>query len=158
MRPVLYLDIDDTLLSWTTGSPAAVPGTERFLRWALDRFEVRWLSRWCPGGSMSEELLRDLSKMVGIDAERLALVPACMWNEEGIKADGIAWLEHVAGGREFAWVENRDGLADRDFEVLRVAGYDDCYYSCDVTHDPGALDRTRIALERRFGGAAEVAA
>lgn len=147
---MLYLDIDDTLLSWATGEPRPVAGSEGFLRWAMGRFEVRWLTKWCPTGRMSEDLLADLSKMVGVDIPGLRSIPGCSWEETGIKADGIAWMEHTVLGREFAWVENREGLVERDFEVLRVTGYDDCYFPCNVTEDASALDRTRQLLERRF--------
>lgn len=147
---MLYLDIDDTLLSWASGSPAAVASTESFLRWALDAFEVRWLTKWCPSGTMSDDLLRDLAKMVGVGAEGLGAVPGCCWEESGIKADGIAWLEHALLGRDFAWVENPEGLTERDFEILRETGFEDRYFPTNVTQDETALDRTRALLARRY--------
>ena len=150
MRPVLYLDIDDTLLSWASGGPEPVPSTECFLRWAMDRFEVRWLTKWCPTGTMSEDLLADLSKMVGVDTTGLSRVQGCAWEEKGIKADGIAWLEHTVLGRDFAWVENREGVSDDDLEILCRAGFGDRYFPCNVSEDETALERTRALLERRF--------
>lgn len=152
MRPVLYLDIDDTLLSWASGAPRPVPSSGSFLRWALERFEVRWLTKWCPGGTMADDLLIDLAKMLGVDREGLGAIPACAWEESGIKADGIAWLEHAVQGRDFAWVENREGLSERDFELLGSVGFSDRYFPCNVTQDESALERTRALLERRFGG------
>lgn len=150
MRPVLYLDIDDTLLSWASGAPKAVASSESFLRWAMERFEVRWLTKWCPGGTMSDDLLGDLSKMVGVDVAGLGAIPGCAWEESGIKADGIAWLEHAILGREFVWVENREGLSAQDLDLLHTAGFRDRYYPCNVSEDETALDRTRALLERRF--------
>lgn len=147
---MLYLDIDDTLLSWASGNPRPVAATEGFLRWALERFEVRWLSRWCPSGVMTDALLGDLSNMVGVDTAVLRSVAGCCWEGSGIKADGIAWLEHAVLGRDFAWVENPDGLSARDLEVLQLAGYGDHYVACDVSRDENALDQTRALLERRF--------
>lgn len=150
MRPVLYLDIDDTLLSWASGGPEPVPGSGRFVRWAMERFEVRWLTRWCPSGDMSEDLVGDLSKMLGMDVAGLRSIRGCSWEESGTKVDGIAWLEHAVLGRDFAWVENREGLSERDLEVLRLTGYHDRYLPCNVTEDAAALDRIREVLERRF--------
>jgi hypothetical protein len=150
LKPVLYLDIDDTLLSWASGEPRAVPGAGRFVTRALERFEVRWLSRWCPDGRMPERLLLDLAKMLGIAPACLRAIRGCIWDENGIKVDGITWLEHVALDREFLWIENRDGLTPRDLEVLREAARSDCYIACDVTEDEAALDRVLPLLDRRL--------
>lgn len=151
MVPVLYLDIDDTLLSWADGQPRPVAGSEGFLRWALARFEVRWLTRWCPSGEMPPDLLGDLAKMVRIDPAELGHIRGSRWDFSSIKADGIAWLEHIALGREFAWVEDRGGVSDRDLELLATAGLAHCYYECSVTEDDTALVRVRHRLEERFG-------
>jgi hypothetical protein len=52
-RPVLYLDLDDTLLTWAASRPLAAPGAREFVLWALEHYEIRWLTRWCPTGSWS---------------------------------------------------------------------------------------------------------
>lgn len=149
---MLYLDIDDTLLSWASGEPKGVPASGRFVQWAMERFEIRWLTKWCPTGQMADELLGDLSKMLGVETAQLRGIRGCSWDESGIKVDGIAWLEHAVLGRDFAWVENREGVSDRDLEVLELAGYADRYFPCNVSEDESALDRAREHLERRFGG------
>ncbi len=150
MAPVLYLDIDDTLLNWADGKPRPVPGTHAFMRWALDHFEVRWLTRWCPSGTMPEHLLVDLAKMVRIDPGELASIQGWNWDYSGTKVDGISWVEHLAMGREFVWIENGDGLSNRDYQVLEQNGLRHCHLDCNVTTDLRALDRTRRELERRF--------
>src|SRR5690606_19286572 len=70
-RVVLYLDLDDTVISWTGGVPAGAPGLREFLLWALDVFEVRWLTRWARDGRMEARLVRDLAKMSGVPVRRL---------------------------------------------------------------------------------------
>lgn len=148
MRPVLYLDLDDTLLSWADGEPRAVPSSGSFMEWALARFEVRWLTRWCPSGEMPEDLLGDLAKMLGVDPARLGCIRGCSWEESGAKVDGITWLEHTVMDRPFFWVENREGLTDRDLEVLNETGFREHYLECNVSEDETVLERTRRRLER----------
>jgi hypothetical protein len=150
MGPVLYLDIDDTLLSWADGKPRPVPAAGGFVRWALSRFEVRWLTTWCPSGEMPDRLLADLARMLEMDARELRGIRGCDRSDSGIKADGIAWMEHLVLGRPFVWVENRGGLSDRDLEILDQAGLRDNYIECDVTVDETAIARVRRLLERRF--------
>ncbi|HEX2167153.1 MAG TPA: hypothetical protein VHG09_07925, partial [Longimicrobiales bacterium] len=70
-RPVLYLDLDDTVISWEGGSPSGAAGLREFLLWALETFEVRWLSRWARDGRMSPKLIHDLAKMSGVAEHRL---------------------------------------------------------------------------------------
>lgn len=150
MRPVLYLDIDDTILSWATGEPRPAPSSRCFLLWAMDRFEVRWLTRWCPSGHMPDGLVGDLSKMVGVDASGLRSISGCSWEHSEIKANGIAWLEHTVLGRDFAWVEDPGGVSDRDLEILGLAGYRDRYIPCNVTEHEADLDRVQEILSARF--------
>lgn len=147
MRPVLYLDIDDTLLSWASGEPEPVDAAGGFVQWAMECFEVRWLTRWCPNGLMPDNLLGDLSKMIGIETDVLGTIHACNWEDSGIKSDGIAWLEHTVLGRDFVWVEDSEGLSPRDHEVLQAAGFGDRYIPCNVTEDAASLERVREQLE-----------
>ncbi|HSH45453.1 MAG TPA: hypothetical protein VK966_06340, partial [Longimicrobiales bacterium] len=76
------------------------------------------------------------------------------WEEAGSKVDGIAWLEHTVLERPFFWVENREGLTDRDFQVLEALGFRHRYLPCNVSADEGALERTRWRLERLLGAPA----
>ena len=73
-RPVLYLDLDDTVIAWSDGTPSGAPGVHEFLTWALDTFEVRLLSRWARTGIMEPRLVRDLARMSGVPPERLASI------------------------------------------------------------------------------------
>lgn len=157
VRPVLYLDVDDTVLSWADGEPAAVPSSRAFVEWALSNFEVRWLTKWCPSGQMPEDLLGDLAKMLGLEPERLACIEGCSWEESGAKVDGIMWLEHLVMGRPFFWVENREGLSDRDLAVLVATDTRHRYLECNVSEDETALERTRQRIEGYLGESSDPA-
>ncbi|MFW6079985.1 MAG: hypothetical protein ACODAE_10210, partial [Gemmatimonadota bacterium] len=111
-QPALYLDLDDTLLSYATGRPQAGLGARRFLHWAIATFEVRWLTRWCPDGRMPDGLLADLARMTGVPRECLRTVRGFDWRWSASKLDGIAWLEHRVLGRPFLWIEDEYGVGE----------------------------------------------
>lgn len=146
-RPVLYLDLDDTVLSWQDGSPAAGRGVREFLLWALDRFEVRWLTRWARDGCMDPGLLKDLGKLTGVDPERLGVIRGLDWSD-GTKLDGIAWAEHIVRGRPFIWLEDDNTGADHR-QFLDLHDLADCYLHCNVTDDPEALLSAHSELKHR---------
>jgi hypothetical protein len=143
-RPVLYLDLDDTIVSWATGEPRPAAGVEDFLTWALRRFEVRWLTSWTPTGQMEESLLHDLSKLTGVDTSLLRCIHGLDW-DGGSKLDGIAWLEHVVLRRPFVWIED-GSLPEHTLDFLRARGFRDCFIRCDVTHDEDAVVRLHQRL------------
>jgi hypothetical protein len=146
LRPVLYLDLDDTLLSWQGGRPRAAPGARRFLLWALERFEVRWLTTWCPGGQMESSLLADLCTMLEVETSRLGHIRGFSWEATGSKLNGIAWLEHMAWERPFLWVEDGYGVREAERSFLAAQGFLDRYRHCNVTEDPMSLMRLHLAL------------
>lgn len=166
-RPVMYLDVDDTLLSmhesFLPTEPRilrstwryygfAPPGVREFVEWALDHFEIRWLTWWCGSHEMAEEQLARLAGEVGVPAEALAPIRSTRFaarshNDHCLKTDGIEWDEHRAG-RPFVWVE--DWISDRERAVLRGNGFADCWIPCHVTEDPTALQRVHAELQRRF--------
>lgn len=141
---VLYLDLDDTILTWKDGSPAPGPGVRDFLLWALDRFEVRWLTRWARDGCMSSDLLTDLAKLTGVEEERLRSIRGLDWSD-GTKLDGLAWVEHMVRGRPFVWLEDDNTGANHQY-FLELHGFAHCYWHCDVTEDPEALRTAHSVL------------
>lgn len=152
MRPVLYLDLDDTLIAWPEGregSPRGAPGAGAFLRWALERYEVRWLTTWCPGGRMPGDLLGDLARMVDLPREALRGIRGMDWSASGCKLDGVAWVEHVVTGRPFLWIEDDYGFGERERRFLEAHGMADRYLHVNVTEDPGALARLHEELRGR---------
>lgn len=136
-RPVLYLDLDDTVLTWRDGSPRAGAGSREFILWALARFEIRWLTSWAPSGCMDPGLLRELAGMIDVPVAALARIRGLDW-EGGSKVDGIAWLEHAVLERPFLWLEDAT-LPDAALDFLAGSGYLHCFRRCDVTRDPEAL-------------------
>jgi hypothetical protein len=53
-KPIMYLDIDDTIIVWTNHIAGfAAPKADEFIKWALEHFEVRWLTMWTPSGELS---------------------------------------------------------------------------------------------------------
>jgi hypothetical protein len=149
-RPVLYLDIDDTLLTYRHGWPEAAPGAHEFLLWALEHFEIRWLTRWCPGGEMEDTLLGELRKMIPLEQETAGAIRGFSWEFSNSKLDGIAWLEHSVLERPFLWLEDEYGVGDFELDFLAEHGWRASYVHCNVTRDPHALLRVHEELKRRW--------
>jgi hypothetical protein len=149
-RPVLYLDIDDTLLTWAAGYPAAARGAREFVVWALERFQIRWLSTWCPTGEMPDSLLHDLARMLDVDPARLRSIRSFDWDATESKLNGIAWLEHVVLNRPFLWVEDEYGVGDAERQFLASHGFLSAYRHCNVTKDADSLIRLHHTLMRSF--------
>lgn len=145
-RPVLYLDLDDTLISWEGGNPHAAPGAQEFILWALEEYEVRWLTTWCPDGRMDGKLLGSLAKMLELSTDELREVRGFDWDFSRCKLDGIAWLEHLVLGRPFLWVEDEYGFGDREARFLEDHHLMDRYRRVNVTEDPESLERLHEEL------------
>lgn len=150
-RPVLYLDLDDTLVSWATGQPVAAPAAAPFVTWALQHFEVRWLTTWCPDGEMPDGLLHDLARLLRLPVETLGRIRGIDWAASGCKLDGIAWLEHRVLGRPFAWVEDEKGFRERERDFLARNRMLGSYYHCNVTDEVDSLSRVWESLRARYG-------
>lgn len=149
-KPVLYLDLDDTVVCWSTGEPEGAEGATEFMLWALENFEVRWLTTWAPSGEMPPNLLSDLASLVSLPVEKLSGIRGLSW-EGGSKVDGIAWLEHAVQGRRFVWLED-DTLAEDALEFLEEFGYQHSFHHCNVTRAPGSLKRRHQELRQLLTG------
>lgn len=157
LRPVLYLDLDDTLISWSGGHPHAAPAAREFVLWAMERFELRWLTTWCPSGEMEEKLLGDLCHMLQLPTEALAHVRGFDWDESRCKLNGVAWLEHLALGRPFVWVEDERGVGEREIRFLADHGLLHHYRWCNVTDFPDSLADLFGDLRTLWDGQADAA-
>ncbi len=156
--PLADLDVDDTILR----HPAAelslpAPGVAAFLRFLARHFEVRWLTRWCPGGRMRDDQVALLVRHLGLGADELRCItnpgafvdePAT-WGAAGSPAKwpALDWPA-IARGRPFVWIEN--ALTPEDRAVLTARGLLDCWIPCDVTADPDRLAAVRRSLSDRF--------
>jgi hypothetical protein len=147
-RPVLYLDIDDTLISWEGGRPRAAPGARDFVVWALEHFDVRWLTTWCPEGEMAPGLLHDLCRMLDLPSQSIARIRGIPWDRETSKLNGIAWLEHLVLGRPFIWLEDEHGFQERERTFMVANQQLHCYRHCNVTVDPSSLVGVHSELRR----------
>lgn len=157
MRPALYLDLDDTLIAWPDGrggSPRGARGGREFLEWALQWYEVRWLTTWCPDGRMEAGLLRDLAKMLGMAPDALEGIRGLDWSHSRRKLDGIAWMEHVVLRRPFVWLEDEYGFGEQERRFLDVHGLGASHVPVNVSRDADALTRVHAALRRRAAGIA----
>ena len=97
IKPIMYLDLDETILLY--GEP--VHNTVSFFHWVLQHFEVRWLTRWCPSGTMNESQVEYLVKLLKCTPEDIL---QCNNPKpfRSSKAEAIDWETD----RDWVWVEN----------------------------------------------------
>ena len=154
-RPIAYLDVDDTILRHPPGqSSVGAPGAADFLRFLARHFEVRWLTRWCPGGRMGPDQLAALENFLEVPAADLErIVNPCTFEDNAppqaypVKWRALDWAA-IEAGRPFVWIENY--ITDEDRRVLQQRGLLDCFVHCDVTAEPHRLPQVRRLLEARF--------
>ena len=154
-RPIAYLDVDDTILRHpSAGETAAAPGAAEFLRFLARHFEVRWLTRWCPGGIMRPAQLSQLARHLGLPVPDLDGFRNPCTFEDLETPDGypskwraLDW-DAIAAGRPFVWIENY--ITREDEAVLARHRLIDSYIHCDVTAEPGRLAEVRAILRDRF--------
>lgn len=158
LRPILYQDVDDTILG-RRGQPAVA--TPVLLRWAMRHFEVRWLTMWAPSGTVAPDLEASLAMALGLEiAEVRAManphpfpvVPVRFarltefesWRD---KSKSVRAMLAETPEREWVWVEDDDLLAP---ERAFVAQHPTRYFCTDSYRDPRALLNTYQELARRF--------
>jgi hypothetical protein len=152
-KPVCYLDLDDTLIRRPADTPLgkAAPGASEFLRFLLRHFEVRWLTMWCPDGTMPEQGLGWLESFLGIprdefrhvrNSRSFTITPVARFKWEAIDFD------EATAGRPFVWLEER--LHEADEEHMGRHGFRDSFIECDVTANPHRLAEVHQILVRRF--------
>jgi hypothetical protein len=115
-RPLLFLDVDGTLIPFGAGGSAraAGPGNPLLARldprhgarlWALPG-DLVWATTW----------MAEANTVVG---RRLGLpeLPVVDWPDVDVAPDGLHWktraLSAWAGGRPFVWLDDEIGPADR---------------------------------------------
>lgn len=156
MKPVLYLDVDDTLLIWPAGIGA--PGAPEFIRWAKTHFEVRWLTMWCPSGDLYD-LAPVLAGRLNMPVAELAEIrnPVPFWRTFSTRDKTTSIVDGaIAEGRTWVWVED-EFLDHREADwVYGHPQYTHNYYETTVSRDPEALLRTWRELATRFSLPAEI--
>jgi len=141
VRPIVYLDVDDTLLRWPedrkyykahpAGGPAWRVGDVLADMRAL--VEVRWLTSWASSGVMSDEGIARLSRALGVDAALLTGFDNPKRWEFGNKTTGIDF----DANREWFWIE--DECRDDEMAVLRGRGCSDRFIRANSSEDANAL-------------------
>lgn len=164
MKPVVYLDVDDTLLRFPPvpakklvhrlkkgelfeGLPA--PGVQDFLFWLKENAEVRWLTMWAMRGTMHPELEEKLARLLDVPQDLIA-----GWHNPldwggtpgGLKTSGINWDEHEAG-RPWIWLE--DGILLDEREILKEKKVFSRWIECNVSRNPQALTNVWQRLKTR---------
>jgi len=143
---VLYLDVDDTLLVWTNRALGfAAPRATEFVQWALEHFEVRWLTMWCPSGRMREAGCKELSYRFNytITPEQFASIRNPR-NFVGLKTEGIDFDDP----RPWVWVE--DGILPKEKIVLQDRGLVHNFYPAHVTRNIVELQSAWRKIAKRF--------
>jgi hypothetical protein len=143
---VMYLDVDDTLLVWTNDFVGfAAPRAAEFMYWALEHFEVRWLTMWCPSGRLqphgAEELSYRFNYKVSQETFFNIYNPKMFWQD---KTDGVDFEDP----RPWVWVE--DGLIRVEEDLLKRRNLWNNFYKTNVTHDRRMLQKTWRLLAERF--------
>lgn len=142
----MYLDVDDTILVWTNDIPGyGAPHSAEFIMWALEHFEVRWLTMWCPSGRMRREGAEELSYRLGdkIVPEIFESItnPKSFINN---KTEAIDYDDP----RPWVWVEDNMVLYER--KVMLDKRLDHNFYPTNVSTNVVALQKTWRLLADRF--------
>jgi len=147
---LMYLDVDDTLLVWNrlstlpSGFPA--PRAAEFITWALEHFEVRWLTMWCPSGIMDDGSARELAYRFNnkILADEFKSIQNPKAFEMKYKTDAIDFDDP----RPWVWVE--DDTLTHEEDLLRGRNLYHNFYPTNVSIDPVRLQQTWRMLANRF--------
>jgi hypothetical protein len=149
--PTLYLDIDGVLLRRRPGNFRVrdafevAPYAPLFLTWAVQNFDVRWLSSRCQTGDAQQvcDAFRYALPATKLPADWRVLesIPAVQWGARKIDAIDLSsdfyWLDDAHGDEALA-ILTANGKADRAIEV-------------NVDRDPEALLRARQMLAKAIG-------
>lgn len=162
MKPVLYLDLDDTCLAYPGGQ--AGPGVPEFIRWAKEHFEVRWLTMWCPSGDMAKPTDGTNAALLSLrlkitEAEILEIVnphPFPVWGSYiGLngsyrdKSESIRAMLNETPDREWVWVE-APHLERSEWAFIVSDENSRNYYRTSVSEDGAAVVMTAGLLAERF--------
>jgi hypothetical protein len=146
--PTLYLDIDGVLLRRRRGNFrvrdafGVAPHALLFLTWAVQNFDVRWLSTRCQSGDAQQvcDAFRYALPATELPADWrfVEAIPAVQWGARKIDAIDLSsdfyWCDDAHGDEALAMLTKR-GKADRAIHV-------------SVERDPEALLRARQILAR----------
>jgi hypothetical protein len=150
----VYLDMDGVILRsvgasvWNCGWEIA-DGALDFLTWAVERFDVAWLTARCRDGDMRhiERGIRHAIPAKTLPSEWRVILDrttAAAWSR--LKTDAIDLAD------EFAWID--DAPQSEALLVLESRGLADRWIECNTDIRPDDLRRIRDLLTSRFPVAA----
>ena len=131
-KPIMYLDLDDTIL--LEGRPLV--NSASFFQWCVKHFEVRWLTRWCPGGILSDSQTGYLSDKLKVSKETI-MICSNPKSFHYVKTDAIDWETT----RPWAWVENNlNEQFPQDYQYMMKLGGKLHYYETSLHKNPNQPD------------------
>lgn len=143
----MYLDVDDSILIWSDKSNGfGAPKVAEFIVWALEHFEVRWLTMWAVSGRMNKEGAQELHYRLAHKISEFTLMNE-IYNPNGfsgLKTDAIDFDD----SRPWVWVEDR--IAGGEYEVLTNRKLLDRFYRTNVSVNSIALQATWNKLAKKF--------
>jgi hypothetical protein len=150
-QPRLYLDIDGVVLRRRPGNLRTrdafeiAPHAPLFLTWAVQNFDVRWLSSRCQAGD-AQEACHALRYALGLPAlpadwRFVQAIPAVRWGTRKIDAIDLS--------SDFFWLDDDHG--DEALAILTEHGKADRAIHVNVDRDPDALLRARQMLAKTRG-------
>jgi hypothetical protein len=150
-RPTLYLDIDGVLLRRRPGNFRVrdafevAPHALLFATWAIQNFEVRWLSSRCQTGDARQvsDAFRYALPATELPADWrfVQAIPAVRWGTRKIDAIDLS--------SDFFWLDDSHG--DEALAILTEHGKADRAIHVNVDRDPEALLRARQMLAKTRG-------
>jgi hypothetical protein len=155
----MFLDVDGVLWDFPPGEgfgepPVAARGVSEFFDFAMEHFEVRWLTWWAPTGTMDHQSIYDLSMLIGVPMQVLMEVGSVRpWADRGYKH--VALDPDEIQRRPWVWVE--DLVHPLDVEWIGQNGHIESLFVTNVLEDRDALVNTLGAL-RKWLDSLEVAA
>ena len=149
--PTLFLDIDGVLLRRRPGNFRVrdafevAPYALLFLTWAVQNFDVRWLSSRCQSGDAQQvcHAFRYAlpARELPADWRLIETIAAACWGERKIDA--------IDPSSDFFWLDDAHG--DEALAILTAHGKADRAIEVSVDRDPEALLRARQILAEAIG-------
>ena len=148
--PIMYLDVDDTILQWTNEAPgAAPPYMGRFLSWAFRHFDVRWLTSWCPCGTMEDSRVHNLYNIL-----------SGQWSS--LREETLKGANHIDGWERLktdvidfsmplnSWIWVEDALLPEEYEILRKHDALVNWVELNVTERPNSVIPVWKSISKRY--------
>lgn len=146
MKPIMFLDVDDTVLRFrgkTNGKPAFL--AKEFFLWSLENFECRPLTMWATAGWFFEERAVQLAGLLEVHPDLVRNWKNPLGFRE-YKTEALNWDE--LKDRRWVWVE--DGLLRKEIDILKENKSFPNFISCNVSHNGLRLAEVWIKLSERF--------